>query len=126
MSIRLTLFTLYACLCSANVFAEQDFRCNTSKHTVIVDRLPAGDYRYRVWNKPKSTTQTPDLIVLGGVDTVEGTGPCRHRLWTFNNGAVEYVVSTLGCTESFPPKGAIGQLAVFVGGEFKKSWWCVE
>ena len=126
MLIRLTLFALFASLCCANAFAEHHFVCKTSKYTAIIDRLPAGDYRYRVWNKPKSMSQASDLVVLGGVGTVEGTGPCRHRLWMFNNGDVEYIVSTLGCTESIPPEGTIGEISVFVGGEYKKSWWCAD
>ena len=126
MFSRLAIFTLSIYLGSGSAYAERDFVCNTVKHTAIVDRLTSEDYRYRVWDKPKSITQQPDKIVLGGQETVEGMGPCRHIRWTFTTGSVEYAVSTLGCTESIPPEGVTGKLSVFVDGEHKKSWWCVE
>ena len=118
---------LLGSLFCTNSFASQEFVCNTVKHTAIVNLLPSGEYRYMAWNKPKSITKEPDIVVFAGVETVEGTGPCRHIVWIFNNGNVQYNVSSpIGCTEAEPPLNANGQLSVFINGEHKKSWWCIQ
>ncbi len=122
---QLTIAFLSFLFCTS-AFASQQFVCNTSKHTAIVNLLPSGEYRYMAWNKPRSITKEPDMVVFAGVETVEGTGPCRHTVWTFNNGKVQYSVSTLGCTEDKPLQNANGQLSVYINGEHKKSWWCVQ
>ena len=54
----------------------------------------------------------------------EGTWPCTHWIWTFKKGRAEFEVSEIGCTESTPPKGAVGQLTVSVAGTVKQEWWC--
>ena len=80
--------------------------------------------RYRAWNKPRPTTAAPDLEIKDGVSDMEGTYPCTRSIWTFKKGRAEFEVSSLGCTESTPPKGATGDLTVSTGGKTKQHWWC--
>jgi hypothetical protein len=105
-------------------YANEEFICNTNKHTAIVNQLPSGEYRYLAWNNPKDITSNPDIAVYKGEKLYEGTGSCAHVLWKFTNKNVEYLVGEIGCTESEPPKGANGRLSVFINGEHKQSWWC--
>lgn len=111
----------------SNALATEEFVCRTSKHTAIVDRLPSGDFQYRVWNRPKPPTDKPDMVVVSGKRFTEGTGVCRYRGWEFDNGKVQYLISTpVACTEEIPPANASGRLSVFIAGEHRKSWWCLE
>lgn len=105
--------------------AGQGFTCSTEKHSIII--TPDGDgFLYRSWNNPKSTDDEPDMVVSGGALSVAGTGPCRHREWSFSNGNVIYSVDTnINCTESTPPDDATGGLYVFVNDELKASYWCL-
>jgi hypothetical protein len=100
--------------------------CETSRHRVIVDNGADGAPRYRAWNKPHSLTDRPDLEIAKGTEQSEGTGPCRHSIWTFTAGATSYVVQELGCQgdSDEPPKGATGKLEVGVSGKTQASWWC--
>ena len=123
---RFLVVSLLSCLCYVNAFAEERFFCDAAKHTVIVSTTSSGEYLYRAWNKPKHITQKPDMEIIGGTEVVEGTGPCRYAAWSFAKGNVQYVVSTLGCTEAMPPAGATGSLAVYIDGELRKSWWCMN
>jgi len=112
---------------STAVIAEQVFVCQTKKHTVVIDSLPDDDFSYKAWNKPKSIESEPDIALANGAEEVEGTGPCRHIVWKFTNNSVEYVVEKgLGCTESDPPKDAIGSLSVYENGDQKATWWCFK
>jgi hypothetical protein len=100
------------------------FTCNADKHRIIVDVSKAGDIRYRSWNKPRSVTEKPDMVVAAGNTDVEGTSPCTHSIWTFKRGDATFVVSELGCTEGKPPAGAIGTLEVLLDGKQGMEGWC--
>ncbi len=111
----------------SNAFASEQFVCKTSQHTVTVNLLSSGKYQYKSWNKPKSITEKPDMVVDRGEEVIEGTGVCRYKRWEFNKGNVQYIVSTpVTCTETIPPPNATGQLSVFINGVHKKSWWCLK
>ncbi len=99
------------------------FTCNADKHRIIVDSQ-AGDIRYRSWNKPRSITETPDMVVAAGKSAVEGTSPCTHSIWTFKRGATTFVLGEIGCTEKQPPEGAVGNLEVLVDGKRRTESWC--
>jgi hypothetical protein len=101
-----------------------EFICDAEKHRVVIDSNASNRSRYRAWNKPHSTTEAPDIEIAGPGANVEGTSPCTHSIWTFKKGRAEFEVSDMGCTESTPPKGAVGQLSVSVGGTVKQKWWC--
>jgi hypothetical protein len=101
-----------------------DFVCDASKHRVVVDSVEGGKPRYRAWNKPRSTLETPDMEIKDGVLDVQGTHPCTHSIWTFRKGRAEFGVEEPGCSESTPPEGARGALSVSVAGKAKQHWWC--
>ncbi len=112
---------------AASAWASEPFTCKTSKHTVEVSTLRSGAYQYTAWNKPKSTTSKPDIVVRNGNMVVEGTGICRHARWEFRRGNVQYMVSRPAtCTEAIPPPNATGQLSVFIDDVHRKSWWCLD
>jgi hypothetical protein len=102
------------------------FQCNTQKHQIVIDGDPAAErLRYRVWNRPRSRLATPDLDIASGDEVVEGTGVCRYRYYRFQSGHAEYrVADGLGCTETMPPKDAVGQLTVLIDGEVMSNQWC--
>lgn len=124
---RITLLMLLSFVINSHAFSMERFVCNTSKHTIIVNQTQSGEFLYRAWNKPKSTTEIPDMRVSNGLEQVEGTGVCRYIMWTFSNGNVEYIVRTLGCGgDVMPPKNTKGDLAVYINGQLKKTWWCIN
>jgi hypothetical protein len=95
------------------VSGATDFQCNTTKHTVIIDHLTLGQYRYRAWNKPKAPSGTPDMQVQSGTVEVSGTGECRHSDYTFKNGNVVFTVSNdINCGETAPAANVNGWLSV--------------
>jgi hypothetical protein len=121
------IFLIIGSFVFSNALASEQFVCKTSKHTVTVNLLPSGKYQYKAWNKPKSITEEPDMVVDGGERITEGTGVCRYTRWEFNNGRVQYIVSTpVTCTETTPPPNATGTLSVFINNDHKKFWWCLE
>lgn len=103
------------------------YTCKTAKHTILVDGRSANTYRYRAWNLPKSTNVKPDLEVLNGVMEFQGTGVCATRYYKFKTGNVELSVDdSVACTESHPPKNAVGNLYVIVDGKETNHYYCVK
>jgi hypothetical protein len=101
-----------------------EFICQTDKYRIVVDSETPKTSRYRAWNRPHPLTGPPDLELLDGAMSFEGTGLCSHRLWTFKNGVASYVVQDLGCTENAPPKDATGMFEVQVSSQTKARGWC--
>jgi hypothetical protein len=105
-----------------------EFVCETDKHRIIVDASATGVGRYRAWNKPRPLTQKPDLELLNGKWSSEGSGPCRYDLFTFTNGKTQYEIGELpGCgagDADSPPQSAIGQLEVVSGDKTESTSWC--
>ncbi|MBC6998612.1 hypothetical protein [Cytophaga sp. FL35] len=64
--------------------------CENDSYIVRVDRLKSNDVRYMAWNKPKSTTERPDLILLDGEIEKQGSGGGYHFIFT--NGHHSYIV----------------------------------
>ncbi len=109
---------------SGNKF-KLKFVCDAEQHRVVVDADMQGSLRYRAWNKPHRLADDPDVEVLSGTESVHGTGPCGHAMWTFSKDESEFAVLELGCTEaSSTPVDAIGSLIVSVDGEPEHRSWC--
>ena len=52
---------------SVNQWAEVRYYCKSSAgHTIKIDQLKDGTYRYASWNEGKSTTEKPDLVIQNG------------------------------------------------------------
>ena len=86
-----------------------DFVCNAGNHRVVVDTDSSGNVRYRVWNKPQSVTDKPDVEIMPGSNVLEGRGPCAYPIWTFEKGDTRFNVEGRGCSpDSSPPRRARG------------------
>lgn len=94
--------------------------CSTDKFHVVIDGNDTP--RYRSWNKPHAPPDAPALELVGKADS-EGSGSCRHRIWRFRSGNVDYVLSEPGCGPA-TPQGAQAQLEVLIGGQSRLRAWC--
>jgi len=101
-----------------------EFACNAEQHRLIIDTNATGAMRFREWNQPHSISDKPDMEVPSGTKELEGTDPCTHAIWTFQQGKTEFVLSELGCTENEVPQGAKGTLEVSIDGTQQISSWC--
>ncbi|MGY4730461.1 hypothetical protein [Burkholderia pyrrocinia] len=126
------LFLAAACMSVAATVAQAQptrdgFICNTDKHHVVIDHVADGALRYRVWNKPHSVDQTPDVEVRGGTEETGGTDPCVSTDWSFKRGNIVYWVSdSAACTDGKPPRGAYGMVSVTINKAFASRYWCVK
>jgi hypothetical protein len=102
--------------------------CQTQTHRIVVDIVTGGDLRYRAWNKPRPLTDSPDLEILKGDGTFEGTNFCAVPIYTFKKGTAIYrIEGGLGCfgdNEPGPPKNATGQLVVTLKDKPAVEAWC--
>ncbi|KGO05394.1 hypothetical protein [Dokdonia donghaensis] len=64
--------------------------CENKKFTIKVDNLKNGDLRYISWNKPKSTSDEPNLILYDGKVERQGTGGGFHYI--FKSGEWNYII----------------------------------
>lgn len=98
--------------------------CNADLRRVAVDRMEDGTLRYRAWERPRSILDAPDVETMNGTTDVQGTGVCANSVWTFQDGASEYVLSGVGCwaDSNPPPDGARGRLTITRNGETELSW----
>jgi len=131
MQYRLLLAVIFAISSHQAIAANQlehiVFTCKTSKHTILIDTITANTYRYRAWNLPKSTHLKPDMEVLDGKMKYEGTGICGSNIYSFKTGNVEFNLDdSVNCSEEWPPKEAIGNLYVVVGGNEKNHYYCIK
>lgn len=110
-----------------NSAAERiEFVCEARKIRVMVDTDQAGSRRLRVWNKPRSIVERPDLEISSGEMKYEGTSPCTHPIWKFRDGDVEYTLSEIGCypESSPPPEGARGTVDISGINQPREERWC--
>ncbi len=106
------------------------YRCETPKHTILIEAdANKGGYTYRSWNKPKSTTDTPDLVLTGGSFEYFGTGICRYSKYSFKKGNLQINVQDgFGCGDDdyfakIPPN-TDGELMVLVGDKVRDHYYC--
>ena len=97
--------------------------CSSEKFHIVIDSGSGDAVRYRAWNNPHVAPAKPDMD-LPGTQGGEGTGSCFHRMWTFKNGDVDYIVSEPGCSEHAPPAHAVGQVEVRINGKMQLTSWC--
>lgn len=102
--------------------------CQTLTHRIVVDSTANGIPRYRSWNKPKPLTDLPDLEIVKGEATFEGTNVCAVQIYTFKSGTATYrVEGGLGCwgdNEPGPPKDSTGRLEITVAGKPATDTFC--
>lgn len=103
---------------------EISLACSTRQFRIVIDATGTDDkMRYRAWNEPRSTLDKPD-IELTGTHTIEGTSPCTHRTWHFENKDAVYDLGEPGCGAEPPPKDALADIVVTVGGQQRVQAWC--
>ena len=123
------LILLMCLMFSTSLFAESIvFSCNTEKHTInIYKNADQKTFTYKSWNKPKTTTEKPDMELKSSIYEVNGSGECRFEEYRFKTGKTEFAIdSNFRCTEKYPPKNAIGSLWVFINDDMKSHYWCVK
>jgi len=104
---------------------EIALKCDTLKHHILIERLIDTQYTYRAWNKPKDTTQKPDLEISNGTVDLEGTGVCATSTYTFKKGNLEINVSdNVSCGDNTTPDNASGDVSVSINGVQKAHYWC--
>lgn len=64
--------------------------CENTKFTIKVDNLKNGDLRYISWNKPKTISDEPNLILYDGEVERQGTGGGFH--YVFKSGDWNYII----------------------------------
>lgn len=57
----------------------------TEKFTIRIDRLKDGEYRYASWGRSKKMNQKPDLVLVGGSKSFEGSGGNHSYSFTHKN-----------------------------------------
>lgn len=100
------------------------FVCDAEAYRVVVDTERSGGLRYRAWNQPRELTNKPDIEIITGTGSLEGSGVCTHAIWTFKKGTSQFTVSELGCTDGSEPAGTSGELVVSIDGDVQQRSWC--
>ena len=102
------------------------FACQTRKHRILIEhRSSDGVAHYRVWNRPKSLLEKPDLEIQNGKAGWEGSGVCGTHYWEFPVGAGTTIrVGELACGSGEEPNGAAGLLTVTKADGTEQSWYC--
>jgi len=123
------IFALLVAICIGGNAVGQtpDFICITEKHTIQVNKVDAATYRYRSWNKPKTTDLKPDMDLKSKDISVSGSGVCRHYEYSFKTGKVEFLLDdNKTCVEGKPPANIIGNLSVLINDELKNHYYCFK
>ncbi len=97
---------------SINTFEKPVLDWKTANYHIRVDHLGDHNFRYAVWGIDKKPSDKPDMVLLNGDITFEGSG--GNHNYTFKNGRYSYVlqVTIIGCDTS-PP----GWIEVYKGDE---------
>jgi hypothetical protein len=89
---KLLITIINIVICTHTLADTRAFTCITEKHTIFIDNIDSKNYRYRSWNKPKTSDAKPDMELKSQDFKVEGTGACRHSEFSFKTGKVEFLV----------------------------------
>lgn len=64
--------------------------CENEKYTIRIDRMANDDLRYTSWNKPKTESDNPDLILNN--PEVEKQGSGGGYIYAFKKGEWSYII----------------------------------
>jgi hypothetical protein len=107
---------------------SDDLACHTKDRRILIDSTPKGVPRFRSWSFAQSLSGPPDLVIGTGKMDWEGTGPCAHRMWTFQENHLQITVESAdGCygDDDQPPRNAQAQITVTdATGKQQSSDWC--
>ena len=106
---------------------QSQFSCITEKHTILINKIDASNYRYRSWNKPKATDEKPDMDLISKDIATDGTGQCRSTTYSFTTGNVQiHVDDNTQCLEGKPPENISGNLNVYINNQLKNHYYCLK
>lgn len=93
------------------------FVCETEHVRSAVFRSAERGYRLKVWTRPRSIVDAPDVAIPAGDDAeqVEGSGVCAHRIWSFERESVRYSLAELGCGGDSEPARSTGNMTLESG-----------
>jgi len=93
---------------SIKTFQKPILDWKTANYRVRIDDLGDGNFRYASWSIDKNPSDKPDIVLINGDITFEGSGGNHH--YTFKNGRYSYVlhVTIIGCDTS-----SLGWLEVY-------------
>jgi hypothetical protein len=99
--------------------------CHTKHMRILIDSTK-GAARYRSWSFARSLSSAPDMELGDGTESVEGTGPCAHSVWTFKDSITQITLEAPGCYEdNAPPRGAQAELSISGGATAATApEWC--
>ena len=102
-----------------------EFAGRASRYRLVIDLVPGGPRRLRLWNAGQSLLTKPAWEIREGIKTVDGTGPCAHAIWKFKIGPSNFEVQELGCyaDSNQPPKGTKGRLEIAGSKDAGGLWW---
>jgi hypothetical protein len=72
-------------------FKKLEFIVDTKEKRIRVDDVGGSAYRYATWDKKKSMSTKPELIINGG--KIENYGSGGNRAYIFTNGEYRYEIS---------------------------------
>ena len=96
--------------------------CETSQFIIRIDEMENDEIRYISWNKPKTISDKPALILFGGTTEIQGT--MGGVTYTFKNGDYTYEIDRVQMAESQADTGLF--LRVYQKGKRKKNVRCDE
>jgi hypothetical protein len=82
---------------SVNKWKENIIVCETDKYLIRVDMLDDDSYRYTSWNKPKTISEKPDLVLFNGEQEFQGT--MGGVTYTFKNSDWVYIIDDVHMCE---------------------------
>jgi len=87
---------------SIKTFQKPILDWDTAKYRVRIDDLGDGNFRYASWSIDKSPSDKPDIVLINGDITFEGSGGNHH--YTFKNGRYSYILHvTIIGSDTSPP-----------------------
>ena len=103
--------------------------CENGKFSIKIDKLKNGDLRYISWNKPKSISNKPDLILYNGKIERQGTGGGYHyvfksRDWSYiiENNFMGETIESMGVFLKLLNNGKQRQYSKMINLTIKKNY----
>ncbi|MGV8878387.1 MAG: hypothetical protein ACOH2A_05070 [Sphingobacteriaceae bacterium] len=90
---------------SIKTFSEPVIQLETTKYSIRIDDLGAGNYRYASWAITSKKSEKPDLVLEQGELMWEGSGG-NHR-YVFNHGDYVYYCLIMAMKETDAPMGIL-------------------
>lgn len=106
---------------------HDNFSCVNAEWRVLIERAAGQKLTYRSWKPERSLYAKPDREIVGGEESVEGTGPCSHRVWKFQQGEMSVRVEEPGCygDNDGPPQGSTARLGIKTAEQVEEKFsWC--